>query len=610
MEREFSELKTNPFSVKTPENLTSEELVDLFVPYPEYGNLQLSGHQFLHGHRGSGKSMMLKMMAPDAQTLTRSCDIWQLPFYGSYLSIKATEVNSAEYTRIESEPSGFILSEHVLVTKLLSALFISISTHCIPQLSKETARQKIIDFTKKVLLRRLAYVGWNDEVPGESPDDEPLSPVIEIFDILQATTVNYIKRRAFSKDYQPYTGPLLGFQDVLQPVVKGLKDMGIIPNCPVFFLLDDADNLTLQQTKVLNTWVSYRNTDIISLKISTQMGYKTYNTSSGIRIEAPHDYSEINFTSVYTGSLKENYPKLVEKIVERRLRRFGFGGVTPSEFFPSDATQDEAIQEISAEIKEKWETKATGGFRASDDAYRTARPEYIRRLSGRSKQGSTYKYAGFDQLVHLSSGIIRFFLEPAARMFADQLKHNDGAPITCISPSIQDDEIRKQSDELLIDKFDEMRGDAQNDPDITSDLGNIDRLRNLIQGLGSLFQAHIMDESASQRRIFSFTISDAPPQSLEDILKMGLKYGYLYEDTTGSKTGMGRTKLYVLSRRLAPAFKLDPIGFSGSLSLRSEFLLEISERPNKFVNRLRKQGTKAAMAESPQMSLLGDSDNA
>ena len=130
-------------------------------------------------------------------------------------------------------------------------------------------------------------------------------------------------------------------------------------------------------------------------------------------------------------------------------------------FFPADLVQEEAIQRISEELKARWSANSTGGYRAADDAYRLARPEYIRRLSGKSKQGSRYRYAGFDQLVHISSGIIRFFLEPAARMFADQLKANNGLPVTHISPSIQDDEIRQQCDNLLIEKFDEMKGDAE-----------------------------------------------------------------------------------------------------------------------------------------------------
>lgn len=603
----ISELKINPFSVKTPENLSPEELVDLFVPYPEYENLQVSGHQFLHGHRGSGKSMMLKMMTPDAQCLTLKCSFNDLPFYGAYLSIKATEVNAAEYSRIEGEPSGFILSEHVLITKILSALFVSIRHHSNFIKLDAKPQEDLESFATNTLYKRLRYVGW-DHTP-EKSDEITIDSIIDIFDELQADTVRYIKRRAFSKEYCPYNGPLLGFQDVLLPVVRALRDISILPNCPVFFLLDDADNLTLQQTKVLNTWVSYRSTDLVSLKISTQMGYKTFRTSSGIKIEAPHDYSEINFTSVYTGSLKENYPKLVSEIVEKRLQRVGLQNIKAKDFFPVDKVQEETIRSISNEIKEQWESSQSGGYRASDDAYRLARPEYIRRLSGSSKSGANYKYAGFEQLVHISSGIIRFFLEPAARMFADQQKVNEGKPVAFISPSIQDDEIRKQSDELLIAKFDEIRGDAQNDPDITSDLANIDRLKNLIQALGSLFQAFLMDENASQRRVFSFVISDTAPSNLEEILSMGVKFGYLYEDATGKKSGMGRTKLYVLSRRLAPAFKLDPIGFSNYLSLTSTFLLEISERPNSFVSRLRKQGPDSILKVSPQLTFLEDLDN-
>lgn len=600
-----SDLATNPFAVKTPENLKPQELVDLFVPYPEYENLQVSGHQFLHGHRGSGKSMMLKMMTPDAQCLTRGCSVKELPYYGSYLSIKATDINAAEYVRIENEPSGFILSEHVLITKLLGSLFLSIKKHCASLWTEQDSHSKIKEFAERVLLKRLSYAGWESSSPQTQPSLGKPQDVIDIFDYIHAETARYIKRRAFSREYLPYAGPLLGFQDVLLPIIDELRQYGLLPDCPVFFLLDDADNLSLQQTKVLNTWVSYRSTDNTSLKISTQMNYKTYRTTSGIKIESPHDYSEINFTSVYTGSVKENYPKLVEKIVEKRLLMVGIKGVNPRDFFPADLVQEEAIQRISEELKARWSANSTGGYRAADDAYRLARPEYIRRLSGKSKQGSRYRYAGFDQLVHISSGIIRFFLEPAARMFADQLKANNGLPVTHISPSIQDDEIRQQCDNLLIEKFDEMKGDAETEEDIPS----IDKLRNIIYGLGCLFQAHLMDEEASQRRVFSFIISDTPPKNLETILRSGVRFGYLYEDTIGKKSGMGRTKLYVLSRRLAPAFKLDPMGFSNYLSLTSNFLLDISERPNNFVNRLKTRGARGVLEDSPQLSLIEDFRN-
>lgn len=606
-----SDLRLNPFAVKTPETLDANELVNLFVPYPEFQNLQVSGHQFLHGHRGSGKSMMLRMMTPLAQCITAKCTLDELPYYGAYLSIKATEVNSIEYHRLEDESGGLVLSEHVLVTKLLSALFVSINVNC--DLHNRSSPAELQSFLENVLYKRLSYVGWDISsshglsAPISTNVDSLIKHMIDVFDSIQYNTSTYVKRRGFTKDYIPYLGPLLGFQDTLLPIVNGLKEYKILPNCPVFFLLDDADNLTLQQTKILNTWVSYRSTDTVSLKISTQMGYKTYLTSSGLLIEAPHDYSEINFTSVYTGSVKESYPKLVNDIVAKRLQRIGLSDVSPAQFFPEDPAQKDAIRAISDELKEQWQTSDKGGYRPEDDAYRFARPEYIRRLSGSSKQGARYKYAGFDQLVHISSGIIRFFLEPAARMFADQVKENGEQAVRFISPEIQDDEIRKQSDDLVVARFDDLKTDILNNSSI-NDLSNIDRLRNLIHAIGAVFQAHIMDKDASQRRVFSFSISDTPSDDLHKLLQAGVRYGYLYEDTIGKKSGIGRQKLYVLTRRLAPAFKLDPMGFSGYLSFTSQFLTEISINPGKHISRLRKNGL-STIEEGPQLSLLIEPTN-
>lgn len=602
------ELKINPFAVKTPENLSPSELVDLFVPYPEYENLQISGHQFLNGHRGSGKSMMLRMMSPSCQRLALNVEFLNdLPYIGVYLSIKATEINLPEYERLKDELSGFVMSEHVLVTKLLSALFVSLQECFMEWPTASIDVKSLKKFSKEIFVKRLSYVGWSGDVEwieGNGTVSEYLTSFIDVFDEIQAETTAYIKRRSFSKEYVAFEGPLMGFQDVLLAIIKGLSKYEIMPERPVYFLLDDADNLTEQQTEILNTWVSYRSTDIVSLKISTQMNYKTKRTSSGLAIEAPHDYSDINFTSVYTGSVKENYPKLIGDIVKRRLDQFGLVEVSPELFFPEDKEQASEIQRISEEIRQGWASAEKGGYRAGDDVYRYARPEYIRRLSeGTTKQGYRYRYSGFEQLVHISSGIIRFFLEPAARMYADQLKINEGQPVSFIHPSIQDDEIRKQSDELLIDQFQSLQDDVhkENGPEAVR---KIEQLRNIVNALGSLFQAHIMDENQTQRRVFSFTISDNPPREVEEILRMGVRFGYFYEDVIGKKSGMGRERLYVLTRRLAPAFKLDPVGFSNYLPVTSGFLLDVAANPARFINRLRKEGAEKAVGAYAQGSLF------
>ena len=72
---------------------------------------------------------------------------------------------------------------------------------------------------------------------------------------------------------------------------------------------------------------------------------------------------------------------------------------------------------------------------------------------------------------------------------------------------------------------------------------------------------------------------------MRKILELAVQQGYLYKDAVGRKEGMGRNRLYVLTRRLAPAFKLDPIGFSNYLSVTSTFLLGLLDNPRTYVDR-------------------------
>lgn len=584
------DIQSNPFAVKTPETLAAAEIFELFVPYPEFAYLQETGHQFLHGHRGSGKSMMLRMMEPECQSLYTKASLDDLRYFGTYLSIKTTEINQPEFERLEQETSGFVLSEHVLSTKVLSGLIASTGKYVIARGESEVALESVKNFVIKDFIPRLELCGWSDNsFPGIgsigkiADTFELLSHVI---DRLHAQTIRYVKSRAFVTTALPYEGALLGFQDVLLPIAKALQSRALLPNRPVFVLLDDADNLTEQQTRVLNTWVSYRSTDVISLKISTQLSYKTMQTSGGTVIEAPHDFSEIYFTSVRTGSVREGYPDLVANIVELRLQKYGLPNITARDFFRADETQENAVKAIAEEIKAAWPDKTDGGYRPGDDAYRQARPEYIRRLSsGQTKQSATYRYAGFEQLVHISSGIIRFFLDTAARMFAEELKKSEGRKVTSISPAIQDSEIRRQSNDLFLGSFEQLQNEVKKGGSYA--VGEVKNLRNLIEGIGFLFNAHLMDKTASQRRVFSFYISEQPTDRLQRLLDLAVRYGYLYKDSIGRKEGRGRVVLYVLTRRLAPAFRLDPIGFSNHLSVTGEYLLGLSENPRTFTRRLK-----------------------
>jgi hypothetical protein len=333
---------------------------------------------------------------------------------------------------------------------------------------------------------------------------------------------------------------------------------------------------------ILNSWVATRTSSSVSLKISTQLNYKTYGTLTGMTIANPHDYTEVNIATIYTSS-KHRYMERVHEIVRKRLVLAGIRS-TPESFFPPDQKQEEEILGIAMKLKKDW--PLTGrGHRASDDVVRYARPIYITSLKGTRKAGSKYSYAGFQQLVHISSGLIRYFLEPAAQMFAKQLSQNNGKPVKHILPALQNEVIRDESENLLFDEFDKLASEEGRENEYYT---RVKQLNNLVRSLGGTFH-QILVSNRSERRVISIALSDDPDQEVRAVLKLGVQQGYFHVSSLGNKEGTGRTLLYVLTRRLAPSFTLDPLGFVGYLFVTNHYLREAMANPD-VVKRIKETG--------------------
>ena len=586
-------MSNNPFTVSSPEMMDAAEMRRLYVPLAENFEIEDQGHVFVHGHRGCGKSMMLRLLAPDCKALELDCKIKDLPYLGLYASIKSTDLDIAEFERIKNQFAGTVLAEHSLCLFLASKVLQSLKEHTGIELDNEVAREELRPFLNKMVLSRLVGLDSNASLlPTVSIDGDPLLDAIEAIDARYSEFMDYMRQLSLTEEYVPFRGKVVGYREFLFPLCSSLTSLSFLPlGKPVYILLDDSDNLNAIQTQVLNTWISYRTGPKVSLKISTQLGYKHFRTSANQRIESPHDFKEVNISTIYTGGLaKGKFPAWVEEIVTKRLAENGID-ISARNFFPVAKAQEEAIEKIKEELKTKWAQEGRG-FRPNDDATRYARPDYIKSLGGTSKQGSTYLYAGFDQLVHISSGIIRYFLDDAASMYAEELKVNQEksngltpVKIQSIRPAIQDQVVRDSADSLMIDNLDKLFDEADGGSVSTGQIGSKDdfkQLRNLIQALGGVFQQILMSDR-SERRVLSIALSDTPPDEVMRILKLGVRHGFLYEATIGSKDGRSRTRRFVLTRRLAPMFKLDPTGFAGYLFVHSAFLQSALANPARTV---------------------------
>ena len=589
----------NPFEIKTPEQNSAQDTVELFVDvFPDFGQVLEKGHTFLNGPRGSGKSMMFRYMQPDCQMLVNKCEAKDLDYFSVYVGIKQTSINNSDLARLDTHAS-ILFNEHLLSTFVVSNIFNSIRETFGEQLNNYSS--ELYAFYKDVFSKYVSYSSFtiSNVVSSDIQGYDLILHMINVVEDMERECLLYCKRIALANDVNiPYEGPLTDFIDFVEPLILGLKRISVFPQeKPFYILIDDAGYLNLSQTKVLNTWVSYRSTRNICLKISTQLDYKTHLTSNGKRIDDPHDYSEIDISTRYTSS-KSTYNDRIREIVRKRIQKYLQVDILPEEFFPENEKQKQEILKIAEEIKnENYDPDKP--YAAVDAVKRYARPLFMKRMQKEKKAGFHYSYAGFDQLVAISSGIIRHFLAPAQAMFSTAVALNNDEPVVNISPQIQDNVIKKYSDDFLYNEFDDMRKDKA----ISEDkLDSSEKLYNLVDALGQLFHMTLVS-NAADRRVFSVALTDNPDKELYDILDMCEQYGYIHKGSIGNKSGTGRNRLYVLSRILAPHFKLDPTSYAGYKFMKSSVLKIALTDTKRFLKIFEKN---LDGGEEAQQDLFGD----
>lgn len=598
---------SNPFVVRTPEHLTAAEASELFVDvFTDFYKIRDPGHAMLNGPRGSGKSMMFRYLEADCQRIAEDREVKQLDFFAVLISLKNTELNLTELRTLTGKAVNAILNEHFLTMYVGSKVFGYIADLNID--SNDDNLDEVSTFITDIVNDRLTRCGLKRELllPNSYQSTQSaFRALANLLDRLYQDVVQYIKRLFPGIGPRHHEGPLCGYLDFLHPVLHAMRNLPFMPSGPVYLLMDDADVLTTVQTRVLNSWVGTRTSHSVSIKISTQMRYKTFAKVTGGSIESPHDYSEVNIADLYT-TKRGTYLNRLSEIVSKRLKQSDLH-ISPTDFFPNFAPQEKRISEIEDKIREGKYDVAGKGYRIGDDVQRYARSIYMQSLAGPSKSSSTYSYAGFDQLVHISSGLIRYFLEAAALMFSEQRAQTLGE-IRHIDPGIQNSQIRNMSIALMTSDFDKIVEEGGDDDSNLSDsdsefIMRRQKLKNLIQTLGGTFRQKLLS-NAAERRVFSVAISDEPAEDVADILELGVKHGYFHKSTIGNKDGTGRTPLYILTRRLAPYFILDPSGFAGYLFVTNARLREGMLQPRSLLRRVKDEGTEAVFGETYQLRLF------
>ncbi|MEN6520069.1 MAG: hypothetical protein ABFD46_02825 [Armatimonadota bacterium] len=600
----------NPFHVESPEKLSPRQVVELFISdYTRIETVKQRKHTFIWGSRGSGKSMMFRFLEPQCQSifyggyeeyLSRSD-----AFLAIYCPIKEGALKKTELLLLD-DYQRLIIVEHMMNMFVAYRTMDSLRTQ-IPQ--ERISHDQCTQFAWQVaqLFDRASIAPSIQEANTRVKiEDSPMLWLQILFDNEIRKINSFLHTKAMYKTEAVYEGATSGYHDFLMPLMRLVQSIMMNGSLPVYVLLDDAGKLTDNQEKLLltknqqciiNSWVANRDQATLCLKVSAERAaYKTYSTRDGALIEEPHDYSSIDVDELYTKS-KTNYFEKVKLIANRRLELSLVPTKDITEFLPPNKEEELLLAEFKKQTREEWHTAKEPG-RQNDYVTRYATARLFQHLRKTKKRKS---YAGFGNIVDLSSGVIRAFLEPCYLMF-DECKSSgtDIPSISHIPSNIQDDVLFRYAEELVLKKFDEIREGL---PPEKWTL--VDALATLIASLGQLFYERLHDPDAREARLFSFTVRGRVPDDIDQVLQLGVRYRYFQLRTYSTKEGGGREKWYILNRRLCPVYKLDPSGFEGRISLTAEALRLACENPQKFVRmRLKQNINQSSDHEHPTLFVL------
>ena len=547
----------NPFELVTASKLTAENAVELWCDDKRLERVWGKENCFINGHRGTGKSMLFRVLQYDCQKLLHpECEP---DFLSVYFSVRDSELMTEELDFFQDYPQRNILSESHFSLLILKQLILLLQKNA--SLISDTIKEPFYEIISKKIETSYQFCTQRPKQLRKDIDGF-LIDLIDLFDCERQRIVSYICLCIYKTER--FDGPLFLFDSLLEPIAVFIKQF--LHKC-LYILIDDADDLPESHTIILNTWIARRHEAVV-FKVSTMFGYKTYKTKGRSAIQHPHDFTQYDIATRYLSDNSEDYIQLLKDITTKRLKAL-LTNRSVEDYFPEDEGQKKKIAELEKTLSEEYKVKYSGRTRR-DYVYRHLSSEYIKRFLQPSHATGNFIYSGFNTIAALSSGMVRDFIICAQKMYDEASRGNSGVPLL-IPANIQNDVVRRHADDVL----EEITQQKQK-RELSTNKEDWKKIKRLIEGLGNIFKEKMLSED-SERRVFSFAFQDEPTADIERLLDMAISEGYFIKGFISKKEGTGRRSLYVLTRRIAPVFNLDISAYSGYLSLTTERVQRLIE---------------------------------
>ena len=471
----------NPFNIVKAEEFNHglEQLASLMHFREGLAGTLLSGSNvFLDGSRGSGKSMYLRLLSHPAKAvyerLVGRGAVEPLPqhkaYLGVYVKLAPTLFGPHEYER----KRGF--------TDAFQEFFNVYAMECMIRTIRECDELGFCDVDREgAWVRQLATASG---IKGDS--------LGELWNGLR------VERRRLRQQLNelPYAASVRAQPDILWDFAEIVSGQAPFTHQRVHLLVDEYDNLSEYQQRVLNTYLRRRDFPV-TFKIACRKHRLVTHDINDRPLNQSGDFTRVALDDERLG-LGEDFASYVESIANKRLRNAGI---------------DRSIRDFLG--------KTT-----------------VRRPKPRSER----QYAGYAQLVVLSSGIVRTFLELCRDIYATASEVTSWP----VAEAVQDGVVKGYA----ADRWSSLSTDKSARPE----------LQRLVEQVAKLFKRK--SEGGKEKQMIRLEIIDFEQATrfLRELLDAALDYEAFIKpnrERVQKNSGLPSTG-YLLHRVLCVHFRLEP----------------------------------------------------
>lgn len=551
--------RENPFESVNADGLDYADIPHLFVS--EYTDFQTINKHFdtlLEGQRGTGKTMVLRYIAFESQihewvqNYEKKADIFfSIPqhFIGIYCRLEQGVFDKADLDAIDNDVRKDQLFEHRLVLHCLSKSLETLSSVFKFRPVAGEGLRRLKGHLKTILSEPAieSCQDWKEILAfaSDTIDAKVFEEDMHLASISSGTPTNFLPHLTMA-------GQLTRFLRLLQETL----DIKI----PFFLLLDDFDVLRPSQQICVFRTASARQHNLVCFKYGIMsLGKKATLSGTGRTYREGDDYDRVPFDWTYKGS-QGDYSEVVSLITKARLTSKNWPHNDLAQYLADWDYGAKLRMQIKGEMEQEWYKLPQDERPETKDNYWTkyGNARFFQILR---KKKIRHRYAGYQDILDISSGIFRQYLEICKEIISKALSqnwtHNAGK---AISAEIQNDAIRRYSQNMM-HELQQTAGST--DTLLSGDIRITSKqMVTLVESLSNLFYNRLHSKMR-EPEVFTFSIRDdlTVNQHAKLLLDVAVRESILQEreDPYPPKTSGGPPlPTYMMNRRLIPRRDLSP----------------------------------------------------